>query len=73
MSEKRIKWIDICKGIGIFFVVLSHVMVSKTTDIWIHSFNMPFFFLLSGLCFDEKKNNKLFLFLKKRFKTLIIP
>ena len=56
---KRIKWIDIAKGIGILLVVVGH---SSAISIgggyvgrWINSFHMPLFFVMSGLCFDARK------------------
>ena len=70
---ERIGWIDICKFIGIFFVILGHIFVTHNVDIWIHAFHMPLFFFLSGLCFNEKKHNNFNEFLLTRFKTLIIP
>lgn len=73
LKEKRIEWIDICKLIGIFFVILGHVSITNGVDIWIHAFHMPLFFLLSGLCFNEKKHTEFKRFLFIRFKTLIIP
>ena len=71
--KKRINWIDICKAIGIIIVVLGHVGIPKNIDIWLHSFHMPLFFILSGLCFNEIKHKKILKFLKNRFKSLIIP
>jgi fucose 4-O-acetylase-like acetyltransferase len=54
--------VDIAKGIGIFFVVVGHVLrglvasrilpsspVVGFTDLWIYSWHMPLFFFLSGL------------------------
>lgn len=72
-NKQRIEWIDICKCLGILLVVLGHVLVPKTTDIWIHSFHMPLFFILAGMCFNEIKHTKFSKFLLSRFKTLIIP
>jgi len=58
----RLVWIDYAKGIGIFLVVLGHVIRglqnssiltksgwSSFLDHWIYSFHMPLFFFLSGL------------------------
>lgn len=76
MSEQkyaRTGWIDICKAIAIYFMVLAHTGVSTNVSIWIHAFHMPVFFLLSGYCFNEVKNSNIFKLIKKRFCTLIIP
>lgn len=34
---------------------------------------MPVFFLISGMCFDSSKYSSFWNFLKKKFKTIIIP
>ncbi|MBP5684262.1 MAG: acyltransferase family protein [Bacilli bacterium] len=73
IRNKRIEWIDICKTIGIFFVTIGHVAIPKIVDIWIHSFHMPLFFILSGLCFNEVKHKKSKEFILNRLKTLIVP
>ena len=56
-KENRIGWIDICKAIAIYFMVLGHAGISENVSIVIHSFHMLVFFLLSGYCFDEVKNS----------------
>lgn len=59
----RLKWIDICKGIGIIAVVLGHVIVRLESEgiikLWavlicdfIYSFHVPLLFILSGVCFS---------------------
>lgn len=72
-QTKRVEWIDICKAIAIYFMVLCHVGVRKETSIFVHAFHMPIFFILSGLCFNEMKNSSVIKFTKKRLKTLIVP
>ena len=59
---KRLHWVDYAKGIGIFLVVVGHVLRGlenssilelspslKFIDQWIYAFHMPLFFLVSGL------------------------
>ena len=51
-SSLRIEWIDICKGLGIFLVVIGHTsiaQISQTVYNWIYSFHMPMFYMLSGM------------------------
>ena len=70
--SKRIEWIDNCKGIAIFLVILGHTMRTDLSHVYIYGFHMPLFFFLSGLVCDEKKftwNS----FLKSRFNTLVLP
>lgn len=74
--NNRIIWIDISKGLGIILVVLGHTSLSKISQIsydWIYSFHMPLFYLLSGLCFNNNKYNNFRIYIKRRFKTLILP
>lgn len=67
-SSSRIKWIDIAKGIGIFYVILSHKQLG-ILDTHVNSFFMPFFFFLSGCTFSIKNSG----FVKKKVKSLLIP
>ena len=49
-NKKRIQFFDICKGVLIGFVVLGHVMPEKTSiHMWIYSWHMPAFFMISGI------------------------
>jgi len=68
----RMKWIDIAKGIGLYFVILGH-LVSYGSHIfnWIFSFHMPLFFLLSGITFRYSDN--FLATLKKIVLNLILP
>ena len=71
---KRIEWIDIAKGMGIIYVVLSHVYsIPAALSNYIYSFHMPLFFFLSGYLFFENKYKSVAEFLKKRVQTLVIP
>ena len=60
VSQSRVEWVDIAKGIGIFLVVFCHTLrgVMKHeimppawafVDTWVYAFHMPLFFFLSGL------------------------
>ncbi len=63
--------IDICKGIGILLVVLGHTCYFDYFHKLVYCFHMPLFFLLSGYCI--KKKYTILDFIKKRFKSLILP
>lgn len=74
ITTNRIEYIDIAKGLGMILVVIGHCINGKTfSGTWINSFHMPLFFILSGLCFSEKKYPVFLPFLKKRVKTLLLP
>ena len=76
MSNCRIKWLDVVKGFAIILVILGHSGISTTNKfiyVWIYSFHMPLFFILSGYVFSIKKYESYIEFLIKKIKTLIIP
>ena len=71
---KRLDFIDISKGIGIILVVIGHVMnISNYESIFISSFHMPMFFLISGYLFNSNKYDDFFTLVKHKFISLIIP
>lgn len=70
--KKRENWADLCKLIGIFFMVWGHAGVSTEMDIYLHSFHMPIFFFLSGYWFSPGKYG-MKEFLKRRAKSLLGP
>ncbi|MFH1564792.1 MAG: acyltransferase family protein [bacterium] len=70
-KNNRLNWLDSLKGIGIFFILLGHTPV--TFRGYIFTFHIPLFFFASGYLFDSKKYAKFKDFLKRKFKTLIIP
>lgn len=72
-NKCRTGWIDICKAVAIYCMVLGHTGTSDNISYFIHVFHMPVFFMLSGYCFNESKNSDLWELTKKRFKTLLIP
>lgn len=76
--NKKIKWIDIAKGIAILLVILEHSLFK--IDIFgkcILVFHMPFFFFISGFCYNSnidanKKKNWLKNNIKKYLKIYIL-
>lgn len=54
-NQKHIQWIDQAKGIGILLVVLGHMNIPEKLSIFIFSFHMPLFFIISGMLFNESK------------------
>ncbi|OBR89905.1 acyltransferase family protein [Clostridium ragsdalei P11] len=70
--RKRIDWIDIGKGIGIFYVMLSHkemgILAGHITSLF-----MPLFFFLSGCTFSIKDNDTFKTFLRRKSKSLVVP
>lgn len=71
MKKNRRVEIDIVKGIGIILMIFGHVFTKSIFDDWIHGFNMPLFFLLSGILFKKKKSLKIDLIGK--IKSILVP
>ena len=72
--KKKIKWIDIAKGLAIILMVIGHTIPYNTFNIFIFSFHMPLFVILSGITYKMPKNkddikNRI----KKYVKQLLIP
>jgi len=71
-SSLRLKWLDIAKGIGIYCVILGHLVTyGSPISRWIFSFHMPLFFYLSGVNFRYSENY--ISALKKIAQNLILP
>lgn len=76
MKEKRLDYLDMVKGVGIFFVVLGHIeYISTPLRVWISSFHMPLFFIVSGLLMSIKNEPErdFNITIKRKFKGIIIP
>ena len=76
MAEKRIVYFDMAKGVGIFLVVLGHIeQAPKPLCIWIQSFHMPLFFILSGMLIHYKGEAALpfSTLLFNKFQHIIVP
>lgn len=65
----RIIELDILKAMGMYFIVLGHIL-PPPDSIFLYVFNVPLFFLISG-CLTKRYSNSVFL--KKIWQTLVIP
>lgn len=55
-TRLRLEFIDVARGIGIFFVLLGHNLWARSRgSAVIFNFHMPLFFFLSGLFFSPEK------------------
>lgn len=78
-AQKRIAWIDCCKGFAMLLVILGHSLnwenpAEKSLVLFIYSFHMPLFFILS--CFTATLSQNSEEFMQKTFKSfkhLIVP
>lgn len=72
MTEvKRMDWLDMAKGYGIFLVMVAHLAEWTPVGSVIYSFHIPLFFLLSGYLFSIRDSFKAFAV--KRVKGMLVP
>ena len=75
-ENKRLHYLDMAKGIGIFLVALGHMEdIATGTRVWISSFHMPLFFVISGILMAVKNepSKDLGIAVKKRINGIIVP
>ncbi|BCZ44058.1 O-acetyltransferase [Clostridium gelidum] len=74
--NKRLNFLDIAKGISIMLVAFGHIVSNESNiiRIWLYSFHMPLFFIISG-CLLNLTNNKRTLreFIMKKIPSLLLP
>ena len=71
-KQARVEYIDIFRAFGIILMVMGHIGFGGTFNKWIHAFNMPMFFFVSGW-FYKKNDIILSILIGKRIKTLLLP
>ena len=75
--EKRLSFVDVLRGMAIFFIVLGHSLIysSHCSLIFkfLYSFHVPLFFLISGYVFKLKDDENFFSFVKRKFKRIMVP
>ncbi len=74
-QSARIDYIDVFRSFGILLMIMGHIGYGVTFNFFIHAFNMPMFFWISGYLFKHKREEDLtFLtYLLKKAKTLLLP
>ena len=70
-TTKRLQWLDIMKGILIFFVILSHSYPDPVSERFFTPFFLAMFFWVGGYTFSLKDSFKTFIISKLRH--LVIP
>lgn len=76
MTQKRLHYLDMAKGIGIILVVTGHSgMGSEGLLSWLSSFHMPLFFVISGMLLFHRKEESLPFMesIRKKAKSILIP
>ena len=70
-NKDRISYVDVSKGIAIWLMIVGHMYISEQMVVYIYSFHMPLFFLLSGMFF--RINKSFFDNLESAVRGLLIP
>ena len=71
-NTQRVLWVDVAKGICLALMVLGHYRgFPDGIKLWIYSFHMPAFFLLSGML--HRNVNSFPKFLIKKSRALLVP
>lgn len=81
---KRIVWLDLLKFFTIFLVIWGHVILycrpneedgwtDSQTLIWIYSFHMPLFMMVTGLIYAMTFKHGFLTTIKKKFRQLLLP
>ena len=56
MTQKRIEFVDVAKGIATILVIIGHLSYTPThLKIWLYTFHIPLFFFLSGFVLNCNK------------------
>lgn len=70
---KRKSYLDILRGIGVFYVVLGHIAHISPVVQYVYSFHVPLFFFISGILFAPSKYTSTSCYIEKKVKSLLIP
>ena len=70
MNRVRLHFIDVAKGIGIILIIGLHTSFHYE---WMINFEMPLFFILSGIFFKPYPDGNFKIALVKMVNTLIVP
>lgn len=77
MEKKRIVWIDMLRGFSILLIAYGHILVHcenlQGLKLYLYSFHVPIFFVISGLVSRIKADCSYKEFFIKKFKRVMIP
>lgn len=76
-TKKRLEYLDMARGVSVMLVALGHIYKNRSNlvRIWLYSFHIPIFFIISGYLAKHSDYDKYSIkeLIKKKFRTLIIP
>ena len=71
MAKERIAYIDVAKGLAIWLMVIGHLDISEQIRVYIYSFHMPLFFIVSGMFF--KRDRSFIMNLNSSLRSVLWP
>lgn len=73
-KKQRIDWIDMLRGVAMIIVVIGHMNFTGNEKLYIYSFHMPLFFMISGITFGLSRKELPFKdFVIKKAYALLLP
>ena len=76
MGKRRLDYLDLAKGIGIILVVIAHSTFTSTpVQAFITAFQMPLFFVVSGmlLCHTGEEKKPMRVLIRKKAVSVMVP
>ncbi|MDO5291375.1 MAG: acyltransferase family protein [bacterium] len=77
MKKRRLNYIDMAKGLGIIMVTYGHITdVGNPIDVWMSTFKITIFFIISGYMvnlLNSYKNISFVDYVKKIFGSIMVP
>lgn len=71
-TSDRLEWVDATRGVGIILVAFCHIYF-EYTRVYIYSFLIPLFFIVSGFVYQKDKYLDVFSFARQRARSLLFP
>lgn len=72
-KRPRIVWIDIMRGLLMFWVIFGHITEDPDQINYIYSFHMPAYFFLTGMTFAFRKDRRTWPFIFDKVFGLLVP
>ncbi len=77
-NGKRLKYIDIARGIAMFIIVFGHTISATSAHSYaiyriLFFINVPIFFVLSGYMFRVKEGESFWKFVRNKFLRIMLP
>lgn len=70
MDTKRMRYIDIAKGIAMICIIVGHLKSQNIIRV-VYTFHVPIFYIITGYFINNKRT--VLDFLKVKFRTLVVP